>query len=60
MSGYLSVDHRSSSIGADKMGGVEAGTNYRGPAVWKGARRLTILHMFLSLLVVSSFVDCTN
>jgi len=38
----------------------EAGTNYPGLAVWKGARRLTILLMFLSLLVVSSFVNCTN
>ena len=51
MSGYLS---------ADKMGGGEAGTNYCGPMVRKGARDLTILHMFLSLLVASSFVSCTN
>jgi hypothetical protein len=51
MSGYLR---------AGKMGGGEAGTNYRGPAVKKGAGRLTILRMFLSLSVVSSFVDCTN
>jgi len=51
MSGYLC---------ADKMGGGKAGTNYRGPAVRKGARRLTILLMFLPLSVVSSFVDCTD
>jgi hypothetical protein len=51
MSGYLS---------ADKMGGGEAGKNYRGLAVRKGDRHLTILHMFLSLLIASSFVNCTN
>jgi hypothetical protein len=41
-------------------GGGEASTNYRGPVVRKGAQVPTVLRMFLSFLVVSLFIDCTN
>ena len=35
----------------------KSGTNYRVPAVRNGARCPTVLHMFLSFSVVSSFVE---
>lgn len=38
----------------------ESGTNYWGPVIRKGARDLTVLHMFLSVLVLSLFVGCKN
>jgi hypothetical protein len=41
-------------------GDGEAGTNYRGPDVRKGARGPTVLYMFLSYPVVSLFVNCTH
>ena len=41
-------------------GGGGAGIIYRGPAVRKGTRDPTTLHMFLSFSVVSLFVVCTN
>jgi hypothetical protein len=44
---------------ADEVEG-KAGTNYRRPAIRKGARGPTMLHMCLSVSVVSLFVDCTN
>jgi len=37
-----------------------SGTNFRGPAVRKGARGRTMWHLFLSFSVVSLFIDCTN
>jgi hypothetical protein len=40
--------------------GGGAGTNYWGPAVRKGTRGPTTLHMFLSFSVLSLFVVCTN
>jgi hypothetical protein len=38
----------------------ESGTNYRGPAIRKGARGFTMLQMFWSVSVLSLFVDYTN
>jgi hypothetical protein len=38
----------------------ESGTDYQGPAIRKGARCLTMLHIFLSVLVLPLFVDYTN
>jgi hypothetical protein len=45
---------------ADERGAGEAGTNYRGPAIRKGAWVPTILRMFFYFSVVSLFVDCKN
>jgi hypothetical protein len=53
---------------AEKMGlgsqyrqkGREAGTNYRGPAVQKGARDPNKSYMFLSFSIVPLLVACTN
>lgn len=36
------------------------GTNYWGVAAQKEAQGLTVVHMFLSFLMVSLFFDCTN
>lgn len=38
----------------------ESGTNYWGPVIRKGARGLAVLRMFMSVLVLSLFVGCTN
>jgi hypothetical protein len=46
-------------ISANERGMGVACTNYRGPAVRKGAWGPTVLHM-LSFSVVSLFVHCTN
>jgi hypothetical protein len=40
--------------------GREAGTNYRDAALRKGARAPAVLHMFVSLAVISLFVGCTD
>lgn len=40
--------------------GGEAATNYRGPAIRKGARDPIMLHMFLSLSIVPLFVECRD
>ena len=51
----LSKRFLSRVVGNAEEGGEEAGTNYRDPAVRKGARVPTMLRMCLSLSVVSSF-----
>ena len=53
----LSTNYRSST---EAMRWEEAGTNYRGQATWLGARRPTMLRLFLSFSIVSLFVNSTN
>jgi len=47
------------SICAVLMRRGEAGTNYKDPAVQKGAQGPTVLHMS-SLSVIALFVNCKN
>jgi hypothetical protein len=50
-----------STSGSDETAeGAEAGINYPGPEVRKGARGPVMLHMFLSFSVVPLFIDCKN
>jgi hypothetical protein len=46
--------------GSNFKTGGGGSTIYRGPALRKGALGPTMLHVFLSFLVVSLPVDCTN
>ena len=56
----LSVSSFVSTCSAHKRGGGGACINFWGPAILKGTRGTTMLHMVLSFSVVSLFVDCTN
>jgi hypothetical protein len=60
VSPLLHIQCVSIQISANEKGMGVACTNYRDPAVRKGAWGPTVLHMLLSFSVVSLFVHCTN